>query len=350
MDTLTHALSGALLARATHHPDRGGLSLPERTLAGFLAAAFPDSDYALFWIDPANFLNWHRALTHSLVLLPLWAWLLAASLAWLRGGHSWKAYYVVCVLGLLIHIAGDVITIYGTQLFFPFSGTAWSWGVSFDINPYIGAIVAAGLIASWVKPPRAVAAITALALGAFLLFQAVLQDRAAALGREHAVRLGWPEATVHAIPQPLSPFHWNVLLVQDERYGLAHLDFLARSQRPDPPDDAWLPLRMLAGYQPPMALQWRRYSRFGDDSADPALAEQVWEQEALASFRRFAVLPALYRIDRDPDGVCVWFTDLRHIFPHVVPSFRHGLCRQADAERWRPYRLRYFSSDARQAL
>ncbi|MFO7642178.1 MAG: metal-dependent hydrolase [Candidatus Competibacteraceae bacterium] len=350
MDTLTHALSGALLARATHHPDRGGLSLPERTLAGFLAAAFPDSDYALFWIDPANFLNWHRALTHSLVLLPLWAWLLAASLAWLRGGHSWKAYYGVCVLGLLVHIAGDVITVYGTQLFFPLSDTAWSWGVSFDINPYIGAIVAAGLIASWVKPPRAVAAITALALGTFLLFQAVLQDRAAALGREHAIRLGWPEATVHAIPQPLSPFHWNVLLVQNERYGLAHLDFLARSQRPDPPDDAWLPLRMLAGYQPPMALQWRRYSQFGDDSTAQALAKWVWEQEALASFRRFAVLPALYRIDRDPDGVCVWFTDLRHIFPHVVPSFRHGLCRQADAERWRPYRLRYFSSDARQAL
>ncbi|TVR63155.1 MAG: metal-dependent hydrolase [Candidatus Competibacteraceae bacterium] len=350
MDTLTHALSGALLARATHRPDRGGLSLPERTLAGFLAAAFPDIDYALFWIDPANFLNWHRALTHSLVLLPLWAWLLAASLAWLRGGHSWKAYYGVCVLGLLVHIAGDVITVYGTQLFFPLSDTAWSWGVSFDINPYIGAIIAAGLVASWVKPPLVAAAITALALGAFLLFQVLLQERAAALGREHAVRLGWPEATVHAIPQPLSPFHWNVLLVQDDRYGLAHLDFLARSQRPDPPADAWLPLRMLAGYQPPMALQWRRYSRFGDDSADPALAERVWEQEALAAFRRFAVLPALYRIDRDPDGICVWFTDLRHIFPHVVPSFRHGLCRQTDAERWHPYRLRYFSSDARQAL
>ena len=350
MDTLTHALSGALLARATQRPDRHGLSLRERTLAGFLAAAFPDIDYALFWIDAENFLNWHRALTHSLVLLPLWAWLLAASLARLRGGHSWKAYYGVCVLGLLIHIAGDVITIYGTKLFFPLSDAAWGWGVSFDINPYIGAIVAAGLVASWVKPPRAAAAITALALGVFLLFQSVLQERAAGVGRKQAVRLGAPEATVHAIPQPLTPFHWNLLLVQDERYWLAHLDFLARRPRPDPPADAWLPLRMFAGYQPASGLRWQRYSRFGEDSADRDLAERVWEQEALAAFRRFTALPALYRIDREPDEICVWFTDLRHIFPHVVPSFRHGLCRQEGADKWRPYRLRYFSVDARQAL
>jgi inner membrane protein len=349
MDTLTHALSGALLARATHRPDRG-LSLRERTLAGFLAAAFPDSDYMLFWIDPANFLNWHRALTHSLALLPVWAWLLAASLARLRGGHSWKAYYGACVLGLLVHIAGDVITIYGTKLFFPLSDAAWGWGVSFDINPYLGAIIAAGLVASWVKPPRAAAVVTALVLGVFLLFQVLLQERAATVGREQAGHLGWPEATIHAIPQPLSPFHWNLLLVQDDRYWLAHVDFLARNQRPDPPADAWLPLRMLAGYQPTSAPRWQHYSQFGEEVTDRELARRVWGQEALAPFRRFTVLPALYRIDRNLDEVCVWFTDLRHIFPQVVPSFRHGLCRQGNSENWRPYRLRYFSVDARQAL
>lgn len=349
MDTLTHALSGALLARAACRPDRGS-SLQGRTLAGFLAAAFPDSDYALFWIDAANFLNGHRALTHSLVLLPVWAWLLAASLAWLRGRHSWKVYYGACVIGLAIHIAGDVITVYGTKLFFPLSDAAWAWGVSFDINPYIGVIVAAGLAASWVKPPLMAAAGTALALGCFLLFQVLLREQAMALGRDHAIRLGLPKATVHAVPQPLSPFHWNLLLVQDDRYWLAHLDFLARNQRLEPPAGAWLPLRMRAGYQPAAALQWQPYFRFGEDAADQALAQRVWRQESLAAFRRFAVLPALYRLDRRDDEVCVWFTDLRHIFPHVVPSFRYGLCSPAGAERWRPYRLRYFSVDARQAL
>ncbi|AFL73792.1 metal-dependent hydrolase [Thiocystis violascens] len=71
MDTLTHSLSGALMARATARPGQA-LSQRERLLAGFLAAAFPDIDYLLFWFDPARFLDWHRAWIHSLVLLPAW--------------------------------------------------------------------------------------------------------------------------------------------------------------------------------------------------------------------------------------------------------------------------------------
>ena len=47
MDTLTHALSGALLARATApavpRPDQ--LNLRLRMTTGFLSAAFPDSDF-----------------------------------------------------------------------------------------------------------------------------------------------------------------------------------------------------------------------------------------------------------------------------------------------------------------
>jgi hypothetical protein len=51
VDTLTHALSGPLSPRAT-------LGRPLQTPAGervrvaFLAAAFPDIDYLVSWIDP----------------------------------------------------------------------------------------------------------------------------------------------------------------------------------------------------------------------------------------------------------------------------------------------------------
>jgi inner membrane protein len=47
MDTLTHALSGALLARATapKRDDEKTLPLRRRLLVGFLAAAAPDLDF-----------------------------------------------------------------------------------------------------------------------------------------------------------------------------------------------------------------------------------------------------------------------------------------------------------------
>ena len=53
MDTLTHALSGALLARATapQQADDKTLPLGRRLFVGFLAAAAPDLDFVIGYID-----------------------------------------------------------------------------------------------------------------------------------------------------------------------------------------------------------------------------------------------------------------------------------------------------------
>ncbi|HET9664036.1 MAG TPA: metal-dependent hydrolase, partial [Burkholderiales bacterium] len=79
MDTLTHALSGALLARATAPGAArpGALTPKARMAAGFAAAAFPDCDFALRLVDTLTYLNWHQGITHSLVLMPAWSWALA---------------------------------------------------------------------------------------------------------------------------------------------------------------------------------------------------------------------------------------------------------------------------------
>jgi hypothetical protein len=69
MDTLTHALLGALVVRAglPSTPRNHTVTNSTATLAAGLAAAFPDIDYLSFWIDPLTFLSdWHRGPTHSL--------------------------------------------------------------------------------------------------------------------------------------------------------------------------------------------------------------------------------------------------------------------------------------------
>ena len=73
MDTLTHALSGALLARATAPRDQPPLSIPRRVAAGFFACAAPDLDFVIGFIGPVEYLFHHRGVTHSLLLLPLWS-------------------------------------------------------------------------------------------------------------------------------------------------------------------------------------------------------------------------------------------------------------------------------------
>ena len=81
VDTLTHALSGALLARAMPAPAG---AVARRVAAGFFACAAPDLDFVASFAGPVEYLLNHRGVTHSLLLMPAWAigvaWLLAHDL------------------------------------------------------------------------------------------------------------------------------------------------------------------------------------------------------------------------------------------------------------------------------
>ena len=166
MDTLTHALSGVLLAESV------GRSVDARTrrawlIAAGVAAAFPDIDYVLLPLDPLSFLILHRGPTHSLVLLPLWAALLALPLS--RMLHMrWPSTMAACAVGLFAHIVGDWVTLYGTRLMYPLSEQAYALGISFDVNPWIALVTICGFTLSRYWRPRP-AAITTLALIAMLL-------------------------------------------------------------------------------------------------------------------------------------------------------------------------------------
>ena len=107
MDTLTHALSGALLARAMSGRDMPPIAIPRRIAAGFLACAAPDLDFVAGFAGPVEYLLNHRGVTHSLLLMPAWAmgvaWLLAKVL---REAGGWRALYAVCLAAIALHIAG----------------------------------------------------------------------------------------------------------------------------------------------------------------------------------------------------------------------------------------------------
>ena len=130
MDNLTHALSGALLAKAVapSHIRPGSPGLGQRMLASTVATGVvPDLDFVVTWISPLSYLFHHRGVTHSLVMLPLWAVLLGALWSWLhaRNLRLWRDYAGIFAMGIALHIAGDVITSYGTQVFAPLSNVRY---------------------------------------------------------------------------------------------------------------------------------------------------------------------------------------------------------------------------------
>lgn len=342
MDTVTHALSGALIARAT--APRGGsadtLCLRERTVIGLLAGAFPDIDFVAGFLDPLTYLNVHRGVTHSVLMLPFWAFLLAALFAWLaRRRHTWRAYFGVCVLAIAIHIGGDVITAYGTKVLAPLSDFRLALPTTFIIDPYFTGIIVFGLFLSFHFRPHHTAAVALLALAGYIGFQGLLHQQAVAIGKNFVAVQHLRGASVHALPQPLSPFNWKIIVSEGDTYHETYVDLAARKARPTPVAGATFLAHIAATYRPPEAAIWQRLGHFGSPAEKESVARDAWQQNEFASFREFAELPVLYRIDQNSAGTCVWFTDLRFVLPDLTPPFRYGMCRSTEGNTWHLRRL-----------
>lgn len=328
----------------------GGLSRARREIACGVGAAFPDVDFALQLLAPQVFLNLHRGPTHSLLLLPLWAALLALTLAWLwgrRDSASWRALWQPCVglcaLGLGSHIAGDWVTLYGTRLFYPLLTDAYALELSWDVNPWIAVVVGGGALLGLCRAGKGATPARAALLLVILLLAAAapLRQQALDLAR-HQAPAG---SEVWALPQPLSPFHWHLLQREAGGYRSAFVDLLAPARGVDRIVTTSM-VSWLTGYRARDALIWRRH----DSPETSTLTRMLWNREEISAFRAFARIPALYRIDADAGTACIWFTDLRHALPVGPPPFRQGLCRATPEAEWRLHRLRYFSEDRRQAL
>jgi hypothetical protein len=98
------------------------------------------------FVGPVEYVLSHRGVTHSLLLLPAWAllysWILAKLL---REPGGWRALYGVTALALGAHIAGDLITSFGTMIFAPLSDWRAGIGTTFIIDLWLSGILLAGL-------------------------------------------------------------------------------------------------------------------------------------------------------------------------------------------------------------
>ena len=320
MDTLTHALSGALLARATASKGAAPRSIPRRIAAGFLACAAPDLDFVVGAAGSLGYLQYHRGITHSLILLPLWAlalsWLLSKIL---REPGGWRALYGITTMAIAAHVAGDLITSYGTMILAPFSDWRAGIGTTFIIDLWFSSIIVAGLVASAIYYRSRWPAVAALGvLVGYVGFQYVQREHAL----EFAARHAWPGARVEAQARPVSPFNWTVFVSDDEKHEFAHVNLVRSEPRRYVPGDGFI-ARVDAPYMPINQAIWVRRSRYGE--VDEARGREAWNSAPMAPLRWFYALPAF-------DGANergVWFVDLRFMTPgRDAMPFRYAACRE----------------------
>ncbi len=170
MDTITHGIVGALVGKAFFagedqpalFPSSGpSIALSSPTAKAAIVACtvgsiFPDIDVFAGAIakNPLAIIEWHRNITHSLVVLPLWAALLTVISLSLARRAGWKIpsglkLATIFAAGLASHIFLDLITNFGTMAWSPinYSRPAWDWVFIVDFT--ISGVALAAQLAAW---------------------------------------------------------------------------------------------------------------------------------------------------------------------------------------------------------
>jgi membrane-bound metal-dependent hydrolase YbcI (DUF457 family) len=153
MDTVTHGIVGALIGKAFFAEDQGRRApswrerpnTPARVavISATLGAIFPDIDVFAGPIahNSLAIIEWHRNITHSLIMLPVWALVLALLTSWLAARIRWPApslnqLALIYAAGLASHIFLDLITSFGTMVWSPldYARPAWDWLFIIDLT------------------------------------------------------------------------------------------------------------------------------------------------------------------------------------------------------------------------
>jgi inner membrane protein len=130
MDTVTHTLFGLALYGAVNKKRMTKNERRALLCCTLIGSQIPDIDVvSSLWDANGRYQMWHRGITHSLFLVPLWAWLIAypVRLFFKVDGRFW---FWITALAVLIHNTADIFNAWGTGYFEPFSAVRLTFGTT----------------------------------------------------------------------------------------------------------------------------------------------------------------------------------------------------------------------------
>jgi membrane-bound metal-dependent hydrolase YbcI (DUF457 family) len=334
MDNITHTLFGVTLARTPL--GRAGRGT---TAALILASNAPDIDIVTTARGALSYLEWHRGPTHGpLGIVALGV--ISAAIVWgvgrIRRTHpesppaSFAALTGISILGVLLHVAMDLPTSYGTRLLSPFD---WHWFAA-DWMPiidiYLLAALGAGLAFGRSPETRRRNAMLVLVImvANYGLRATAHQQAVSAAPHVFGPRLSercpesvpsgrvidwWPQPAVQApardrclievaaLPTFLSPFRWRMVAHLSGAYEIRDVDLLDRRLRDaNAPGALW----RLSQRQP---NQWT-----------PMVETAAARSRVAQVFLGFSRFPAAHSVvDKDGTSVVRW-SDVRFDGPGPI--------------------------------
>jgi inner membrane protein len=302
MDSVTQVLLGASIGVAVMGRRT---ALWKTALWGGVAGLLPDLDVLLDHGDPILNMIRHRAESHALLLLTLFAFPMAWAVSRLhRQPQLYGRWWWALMLALVTHPLLDLMTIYGTQVFQPFTDEAYGLGSMFIVDPVYSLPLLAGVVAALrIKTVGKALRINGWALAfstAYLAWSALAQWGVTQHARQSLQAQGLPSQQLLVTPAPLSTLVWRVVALDGERF---HEGFYA-------------------------LMDGGRAIRFVAHERGGALAAQNADHPQLQRLARFT--DGFFKVQRNNDKLVV--TDLRMgQEPDYVFSFDIGPPLQAGA-------------------
>ena len=222
MDTLTHALTGAVISNLGFKKQIPG--------AGFTlvtASVLPDIDWASRFFGIAAYLKYHRSFTHSLPGIIFLTIILTLIVKLFFRRADLRTTFLLSLFGGLFHLLMDLINPYGTQAFYPFLSEryAWNWVTVVDLFITLPLLFCLLLIHIVRLSPVKTASV---ALGFVILFISA-KGICHQIALKELNELSRPvEETFKAAVYPdfFSPFLWKGVVETDRAYRIVSLNIL----------------------------------------------------------------------------------------------------------------------------
>jgi inner membrane protein len=223
MDSITHLFLGGAIAAAMAPKKH----LRSAILAGAVINSLPDLDVVPLLLlndDPVVTLTWHRAATHSLLVLPWVAWLIWWLLKsrWTPVREEPRRWFWLIMVTLLAHPLIDAFTVYGTQLLWPLPVPPAMWSSLFIIDPFFTfPLFLACVLAWWARDGRSAqrALVLGLALsGAYLGWSLVAKWQVERIAEQTLAAQGLQDAPRVSGPMPFNTLLWRVVVLTPDGF------------------------------------------------------------------------------------------------------------------------------------
>lgn len=221
MDSITQLALGAAVGESVL-----GRRVGRRAMIwGAICGTLPDLDVVFHFSDAIEHYAFHRSLSHSLFTLTL----LAPFIVWLivkihaQTAHYYAHWLLLVLLTFYSHVLLDSLTVFGTQIFWPFGANPVTWGTIFIIDPLYTLPLLVGVILTlWSFRTGHVKhywnTIGLLVSSSYLLWTIGAKMHVNDIAQQALVQQDVANQRYITMPTPFNTLLWRVVVVDNKSY------------------------------------------------------------------------------------------------------------------------------------